>query len=350
MGKWMKICIFAPMLITPDTSVLREWISRPRDIVILSHRNPDGDAMGSSLALQSYFAGRGHSARVCLPSEYPANFEWMPGAADILIYDVEPENCVNALEKADLVICCDFNSLDRIDKMGEVLSKREGVATFLIDHHIDPEPFADEVYSNPSASSTCEMVVEFLDMLGIDKRIERNVAEACYTGILTDTGRFRYAISSRLFEIAARLIASGVRDTMITDHIFNSNTEKQLRLLGYSLYERMEVLEDYNTAIISLSRNDYKRFAISRGDTEGIVNYMLSMPGIRLAAFITEQPTITKYSLRSKGDISVQAMAQQYFNGGGHKNASGGAVKLPLKKAVDNFKKVLPQFMGSPII
>lgn len=338
------------MLIRPNIEVISEWIARPRDMVILSHRNPDGDALGSSLALRSYFMARGHSVKVCLPSEYPANFEWMPGAKDIMIYDMEAEACQRALENADLAICCDFNSLDRIDKMGEILSKREDVSVFLIDHHIDPEPFADEVYSDPSASSTSELVVEFLEMLGADKRLDRDVAEACYTGILTDTGRFRHSVSARLFEVASRLIASGVRDGMITDHIFNSFTEKQLRLLGYSLYERMEVLEDYDTAIISLSRNDYKRFSISRGDTEGIVNYMLSMPHIRLAAFITEQPTITKYSLRSKGDISVQEMARNHFNGGGHKNASGGAVKLPLQKAVDNFKKVLPQYVGRSIL
>ncbi|SRR6056297_224120 len=338
------------MLITPNIDTISEWLALPRDIVLLSHRNPDGDALGSSLALRSYFLNRGHGVKVCLPSEYPANFEWMPGAKEILVYDIEAEVCKAAIDQANLIICCDFNSLDRIDKMGEMVSEKENTPVFLIDHHIDPEPFADEVYSDPSASSTCELVVEFLTLLGADERLDRDVAEACYTGIITDTGRFRHSISARLFEIAARLAASGVRDNMINDYIFNSATEKQLRLLGYSLYERLEVLEDYDTAIISLSKDDYKKFAITRGDTEGIVNYMLSMPHIKLAAFITEQPTITKYSLRSKGDISVQKMARKHFNGGGHKNASGGALKISLQKAIDKFKKVLPEYMGSPIL
>ena len=210
------------MLISPDIKVVSGWLSRPRDIVILSHRNPDGDALGSALALRSYFLNHGHAVRVCLPSEYPANFEWMPGASEILIYDIEAEECKMAIELADLVICCDFNSLDRIDKMGEMISEKEDTPILLIDHHIDPEPFADEMYSNPDASSTCELIVELLDMLGADDRFNRDVAEACYTGIITDTGRFRHSVSSRLFEIAAQLIASGVRHRMITDYIFDS--------------------------------------------------------------------------------------------------------------------------------
>ncbi|NBC24976.1 MAG: hypothetical protein GVX78_05105 [Bacteroidetes bacterium] len=230
-----------------------------------------------------------------------------------------------------------------------MLNECQDVSVFLIDHHIDPEPFADEMLSDSNASSTCELVVEFLEMLGETGLLDRGVAEACYTGIVTDTGRFRHAVTSRVFRVAARLIDSGVRDEMITDRIFNSSTEKQLRLLGYSLYERLEVLEDYDTAIISLSKQDYKRFKISRGDTEGIVNYMLSMPGVMIAAFITEQPTITKYSFRSKGDISVQQLARDHFNGGGHKNAAGGALKISLKEAIDKFKNVLPQFLERSI-
>ncbi len=345
----LKICIFAAMRIEPDIDHVKEWFSRPRDIVIFSHRNPDGDALGSSLALRSYFLSRGHSVKVCFPSEFPANFEWMPGSDDILVYDIEAERCGSVIDQSDVAICCDFNSLDRIDKMGEMLLKNTEASVLLIDHHIDPEPFADEMFSDPNASSTCELVVEFLDMLGETGRLDREVAEACYTGIVTDTGRFRHAVTEKVFKIAGRLIASGVRDDMITDHIFNSYTEKQLRLLGYSLYERLEVLEEYETAIISLSKKDYKRFKISRGDTEGIVNYLLSMPGIKIAAFITEQPTITKFSLRSKGDISVQALAQANFNGGGHKNASGGALKVTLGEAIDKFKKVLPEFLERSI-
>lgn len=321
----------------------------PRDIVIFSHRNPDGDALGSSLALKYYFSSRGHSVKVCLPSEFPANFEWMSGADEILVYDIEAERCGAAIEQSDVAICCDFNSLDRIDKMGEMLNEREDVSVLLIDHHIDPEPFADEMFSDPNASSTCELVVEFLEMLGETGPLDRVIAEACYTGIVTDTGRFRHAVTSGVFRVAAHLIDSGVRDEMITDRIFNSSTEKQLRLLGYSLYERLEVLEEYDTAIISLSKQDYKRFKISRGDTEGIVNYMLSMPGVKIAAFITEQPTITKYSFRSKGDISVQQLARDHFNGGGHKNAAGGALKISLEEAIDKFKNVLPKFLEDSI-
>ncbi len=338
------------MRIEPEIEQIREWLKQPRDIVILSHRNPDGDALGSCLAMRSFLEQMGQSVKVCLPSEYPVNFEWMAGAKDILIYDINPEECKQVIERSNLVICCDFNSLDRIDKIGELIQLHSDAPVFLIDHHMDPEPFADEVFSDPLASSTCELVVELIGMMGEEDRMNRDVAEACYTGLITDTGRFKYALSPKVFEVAAKLLRAGVRDKMIVDKIFNCNTEKQLRLLGFALYERLEVLEDYDTAIISLTKEDYKRFSISRGDTEGIVNYMLTMPHIQLAAFITEQPTITKYSLRSKGDLSVQEMAREHFNGGGHKNASGGAVRKPLQKAIDDFKKVLPKYTKRSIL
>jgi phosphoesterase RecJ-like protein len=337
--------------INPDYPKIRKWIDQPKNVVITTHRNPDGDAIGSCLGMQLFLEAFGHKVTVLMPSEYPLNFSWMPKIADCLIYDLQPDECKAALEQTEWFIALDFNGLDRIDKMGEIWNqmKTDDIPSLLIDHHIDPEPFVQEIFSHTSASSTCELVYDFIMGLQEQKKMNSDIADCLFTGIITDTGRFRHATSSKVYRTASELKSFGARDVLINDYIFNSFTEKQLKLLGYCLYERMEVLEDYQTAIISLSREDYKTFDIQRGDTEGIVNYMLSMPHIRLAAFITEQPTIVKYSLRSKGDISVQEMASKYFNGGGHKNASGGAVHTSLRKAIDNFKKVLPQYVHSSI-
>jgi phosphoesterase RecJ-like protein len=331
--------------ILPDIKQIEEWLSYPKDVVILTHRNPDGDALGSSLAMRHFLEKFSHSVKVIIPSEYPTNFSWMPGLDDALIYDLNQEDCLAALEKAEWLISLDFNGLDRIDKLGKHIEKHSDKPSLLIDHHIDPEPFTDEVYSDTEASSTCEMLYKFIGMLDEVGKIDQTIAECLFTGIITDTGRFRHSTNKDVYKIAGDLKDLGIRDERVNDYIFNSYTEKQLRLLGYCLYKRLEVLEEFDTAIISLTREDYKRFNIQRGDTEGIVNYMMMMPHIRLAAFITEQPTIVKLSLRSKGDVSVQEIARNHFKGGGHKNAAGGSMRTSLSKAIKTFKSVIPPYV-----
>jgi phosphoesterase RecJ-like protein len=214
----------------------------------------------------------------------------------------------------------------------------------LIDHHIDPEPFADFMLSDTSASSTSELIYDFIHLLGQGKEIDPLVGNCLYTGIVTDTGSFKYSTSPKLFRIVAHLLEIGVNDYLLQDLIFNCLPEKQLRLLGHCLANRMEILEEYQTGIITLSRKDYERFNIQRGDTEGIVNFLLKLKKVKVAAFITEQPNIVKLSLRSKGDFSVQEIASRYFKGGGHKNASGGFSHLGLRKTVAKFKEILPLY------
>ena len=195
----------------------------------------------------------------------------------------------------------------------------------MIDHHLYPDDFCDYTFSDTSASSTCEMIYDFITGLDEAEKLTIPLGECLYSGILTDTGSFKYSTSSKLFRVVAGLKDMGVDDTMLQNLLFNSLPEKNLRLLGYCLNNCMEILPEYKTGIISLTKEDYEHFDIQRGDTEGIVNYLLMMKEIKLAAFITEQPTIVKISLRSKGDFSVQEIAKKYFRGGGHKNASGGA-------------------------
>lgn len=326
-----------------NISEVKSLLSTIKEIVITTHRNPDGDAIGSSLAMYKYLRHLSHSVHIVMPSEYPEFLEWMPDIKSIVVYDLEQERSEKLVEKADLIFCLDFNGLDRIDKLGELVHHAKA-KKIMVDHHLDPEPFADIAFSDPSASSTCEMVYELIAALGDREKINSTIAESIMTGILTDTGSFKYSTSPKLFRVVADLVELGADDYKLQDAIFNSLKEKHLRLLGHCLYNRMEYLEEYKTAIITLTKEDYSKFSISRGDTEGIVNHLLKIRNVKMAAFITEQPTIVKISLRSKGDFSVQEIAQRHFRGGGHKNASGGSSFKNLSATVQKFKELLPRY------
>ncbi|MEM1326537.1 MAG: bifunctional oligoribonuclease/PAP phosphatase NrnA [Bacteroidota bacterium] len=323
---------------------LKQLLSQPKSVVIVSHRNPDGDAIGSSLAMYHYLNQLGHTVRVLMPSEYPEFLDWMPSIKDIIVFDLEQDRSRDLMRQADIVFCLDFNSLDRIDKLGEVLHTDSEAKVVMIDHHLDPEPFADFVLSETMASSTCELVYDFLLMLDEKDKITIPLAECILTGILTDTGSFKFGTSPKLFRTVADLVELGVDDYTIQDHITNSLREKHLRLLGHCLNNRLEIYEEYNTGLIYLTKKDYAYYGISRGDTEGIVNYILKIKPIKMAAFIMEQPTIVKISLRSKGDFSVQEIAQKYFRGGGHRNAAGGASFKGLGATIRQFKEILPLY------
>ena len=226
------------------------------------------------------------------------------------------------------------------------LSSSSKAVKILIDHHLDPEPFVDHIISDTSSSSTCELIFKFISDLGDESMIDPKIGDCIMTGLITDTGSFKYGTRAETYEVAARLKRLGTDDYYVQDKIYNSVKEKQLRLLGHCLANRMEILHEYKTGLIWLNKQDYKDFDIQRGDTEGIVNYLLMMPDIEVAAFITEQPTIVKISLRSKGDISVQEIAARHFRGGGHKNAAGGGVYARLEDIVDKFKRVIPRYIN----
>ncbi|MCB0663287.1 MAG: bifunctional oligoribonuclease/PAP phosphatase NrnA [Saprospiraceae bacterium] len=322
---------------------LLDFLAVPRYIVITSHRNPDGDAIGSSLGLYHFLNKFGHTVRIIFPSEFPDNFGWMPHSDNIIIYDNDPDVAKETVERADIIYCLDFNALDRIDKLGENVAD-QNVPKVLIDHHLDPEPFAEYELSDISYSSTSELVYTYIELSKGMKELDIDIASCLYTGIITDTGSFKYSTSPRLFRVVSHLLETGVDDYDIQDKVNNSYNEKQIRLLGHCLSHRMEIIPEYSAGIIVLTKGDYEHFDIKRGDTEGIVNYLLMMRNIKIAAFITEQPTIVKISLRSKGDFSVQEIASKYFNGGGHKNASGGYAFKSLGWMVRQFKKVLPEY------
>ena len=328
------------MNIPPD---LKELLNTPQNVAILSHRNPDGDAIGSSLAMRHFLEQLGHTAHVLFPSEYPEEFEFLPGAEDIMIWDLQPEESKQMLQRKNMFVFLDFNSLSRIDKMGEFVRELPG-RRLLIDHHLYPENMADYIFSETSASSTCELVYRFILAAGMGQKINPKVGECIYTGLVTDTGSFKHATNAEVFRIAADLIDRGVDDTYVQNKIFNSLKEKHLRLLGHCLASRMEILPEYRTGLIWLTKKDYEEFGIQRGDTEGIVNYLLMIKEINMAAFIHNQPNIVKISLRSKGDLDVQEICRQHFNGGGHKNAAGAFSHDSLKVTIQKFKDILPLY------
>ena len=323
---------------------LKKFLQLKKNIVICSHRNPDGDAIGASIAIYLLLSELGHDITLVFPSEYPKNFDYIPSIDKVKIYDIHPEEIDPKLDVADLIFALDFNGLDRIDKLGEKINSLD-VPVVMIDHHIDPEPFYEYGISETAASSTSELVYEFMKQMGWEKKLTREIATSLLTGIITDTGSFKYNTRPNTFYVAGILQETGIDVKFIQDCIFNSMSVKQLRLLGHALNKRMEIMEEYRTGIIVLNKYDYKNFTIQRGDTEGIVNYLLMIKDIDLAAFITQQPQIVKISLRSKGDISVQEIARDHFNGGGHKNAAGGAQYGSLSKVIQKFKDIVPNYM-----
>lgn len=323
---------------------VKEFLNTPKKVFITSHRNPDGDALGSSLAFYHYLRINGHTVSIGFPSEFPSVYKWMIGSEFILIYDNDPEIINERIKEAELIFFLDANNLSRIDKLGEEIEKYD-VPIVHIDHHMNPDTSFTYSYVDPKASSTCDLVFDVLTGWEGTSFIDNEVISTClYTGILTDTGTFSHNTNPVLFEKISRLLQAPFDHISIQSLVNNSLPEKNLRLLGYCLYKRLEVIPEYKTGIIFLTKSDFAKFDIQRGDTEGIVNYILKIKDIDIAVFFTQQPTIIKISFRSLGDFNVEEIARQYFNGGGHKNASGGSHFKGLKSAMELFKEKLPEF------
>ena len=324
---------------------LTELLAQPKKIVITTHHKPDGDAMGSSLGLYNYFIQQGHHAQVITPTDYPDFLAWMPGNGDVLIYTEHQEQAATLIAGADIIFCLDFNALSRINDMGAIVGDSKAYK-IMIDHHLEPEDFDDYRYWNIKACATAQLVYTFIvDELKHPELINADVATCLYTGILTDSASFRLPnTTSAVHRIAADLIDAGAVNWRINDLVYNNAAESRLRFLGYCLSEKMEVLYDYNTAIISASKADLEKYDITTGDTEGIVNYALSIAGIKLAAFIVERSDMIKLSLRSRDEFPANEICKKYFNGGGHRNAAGGMANDTLENVIDKLKLILPDY------
>lgn len=328
-----------------DINSIKTLLNSPKAIVIIPHKNPDGDAIGSSLGLYHYLKQYNHNITIIAPNDYPDFLKWMPQESSVLKYDNQKEVCNTLIEKADLIFTLDFNALNRIGDMEESVSTSKAIK-IMIDHHQQPDDYASYMYSDVSMSSTCEMVYNFIEMLEDYHKINRDIATCLYTGIMTDTGSFRFpSTTSATHQIIGKLIQKGANNSEIHNQIYDTNSYARLQLLGRAL-SNLKVIPEYRTAYITLSQEELNTFDFKKGDTEGFVNYGLSLKGIIFAAIFIEshQDEIIKISLRSKGDFSVNELSRTHFNGGGHTNAAGGRSELNLKETIDKFISILPNY------
>jgi phosphoesterase RecJ-like protein len=319
---------------------LKKKLESPKKIVITAHANPDGDALGSALALYHYLEKKGHRISVIMPTEMPDFLDWMPGYNHIWVYERQQPQCARMVKNADIIFHLDYSQLARVEQMEHLLAKADAYKV-MIDHHMYPDDFADAVLWRTSASSTCELIYDFYTLFDDLDEVPMLAFECLYVGLLTDTGRFQHATNPHLFRIVADLTERGLNTNYITDNVTNSYTYKRFKLLGYSIYESLELLEDINTGIIVLDQEDHKKYNIKRGDLEGVVNFILRIRHIKCAILITERKDRVKISMRSKGSFSVQEICSKHFNGGGHLNASGGQTKDSLEDTVAKMKEVL---------
>jgi len=325
-----------------DILAIKELLSTPKKIAIIPHRSPDGDAMGSTLALYHFLLKLNQRPTVVAPNEFPGFLAWMPGSDTVLIFEKDRANSTKALQEAEIVFVLDFNALHRTGDMEHVLNKL--TTTFImIDHHEKPDTFAKYTYSDTGFGSTCEMIYNFICQLGEKSLIDQKIATCIYTGILTDSGSFRFPkTTGTTHRIIADLIDLGAKNTEIPTLLFDNNSYESLQLLGQAL-QNMKVVPELHTAYIALSQQELDKYHYVKGDTEGIVNYGLTIKGIYFAAIFIEHTDerIVKISFRSQGGFDVNKFAREYFNGGGHVNAAGGKSNLSLEETVRKFEKII---------
>lgn len=327
-----------------EISEFKKFLSLSRRIVITTHHKPDGDALGSSLGFAQILKGLGHKVHVISPSDFPSFFDWMPGRNHILVFPEAISEASMLVKNADLICCLDFNHLKRINELGELVAQSKALK-IMVDHHLDPQGFDDYRFWDTEASSTAELIYRLAFELGLQKLITAEVATCLYTGIMTDTGSFRFPRTTpALHRIVASLIEAGADNVAIHEQVYDQYTLSRLHFLGYCLKEKLVVMDELNTAYFAISAEELDQFTIQTGDTEGIVNYALALSGIKLAVLMIQRHDIIKLSFRSTGDFPCNLLANKYFNGGGHKNASGGMSIDNLSDTIKKFTDALVEF------
>jgi len=328
-----------------DITTVKSILSQPQKIAIIPHRNPDGDAMGSCLALYGFLKKKGHTVHVVAPNDYPKFLKWMPENDAVINFERENPKAKEVINEASIIFTLDFNDLSRVGQMEQVL--KEASADFImIDHHQQPSDYAMVTYSDVTMSSTCEMVYNFIEFLGETDQIDADMATNLYTGIMTDTGSFKYrSTSSKTHRVVAELIDKGADNMAIHQEVFDTNSPSRLHLLGVAL-SNMVILPEYRTAYITLTQDELDQYDFKKGDTEGFVNYGLTLEGIIFALIFIEnrEEGIIKISLRSIGDFSVNEFARAHFNGGGHTNAAGGRSESSMEETISRFNDILKTY------
>lgn len=333
------------MLNTKQITELKSLLASRKKIVITSHNNPDGDAIGSSLAMYHYLLKKGHDVSAVVPNMFPAFLAWLPGSDKILIYNKSAKEAQKKILDADIIFSLDYNAINRFGPASEIIEKSKATR-IMIDHHIEPEiEKFDYCYSTVNTSSTGELVYDFIDMLGDTNLVDKQIAESIYTGIVTDTGSFSFAANNeKTYLITAKLIEKGVDAEQVHRLIYDTFSEGRLRLLGYAISNNMIVWDDLHTAIIFLTKDDLIKHDYQVGDVEGVVNYPLMMEKVNMSILLTERDNVIRMSFRSKGEFSVNQLARNHFNGGGHRNAAGGRSYNTMEKTIEQIQKVLKDY------
>lgn len=326
-----------------DIDKLRGLLEQATRVVLTTHARPDGDAIGSSLAMYHFLTGLGLEVTPISPDEVPGYLKFLPGSEHLLDATEHPGEAADALREADIIFCLDYSAINRVDGLAAPLMAAHAPRV-LVDHHLGPEDFFQLRFHDTVSSSTCELVYLIIEDMGEENRIDTDTAECIYTGLVTDTGSFRHSnTSSRVHRIASALIGKGVQVERVGQHVFDSFTEKRLRFLGYCLSNKLTVLPQYRTAYITITQEEIERFELKTGDREGLVNYTLALEGFVFGAMITDRGDRVKLSFRSKGQFPARAFAQK-FDGGGHLNAAGGASSLSLEETEKRFLNLLAEF------
>ena len=325
-----------------DIQAIQLLLSAPKKIAIIPHRGPDGDAMGSTLALYHFLLKNNHYPTVISPNDYPDFLAWMPGSETVKIFEKDKENCTKILEEAEVIFTLDFNALHRVGEMEQTLEKL--TAPFImIDHHQKPDNYAVYTYSDVAFGSTCEMIYNFISFLDKKEDLDKTIATCIYTGILTDSGSFRFPkTTGTTHRIVAELIDLGVENTLIPALLFDNSSYNRLQLLGRAL-QNMKVMMNHKTSYTTLTQDELNSFDYIKGDTEGIVNYGLSIKGIVFTAIFIEnkEEGIIKISFRSQGNFDVNQFARDHFQGGGHSNAAGGKSEVSMEETIDKFENLV---------
>jgi len=322
-------------------------IQSAEKIVITSHRSPDGDSVGSSLGMLRFIRALGKEAVVCHPDACPSFLEWLKNDDEIVDFEKEQQRVISLMDEADLIFCLDYNGSGRMGKdMGGVLLAADG-KKIMIDHHPHPEDIFDLSASHPEVCSTSQLIIELIVQSGNESLLNASIGAPLYLGIVTDTGSFRFSsVTSRTHELVGKLLENGVEQSQIHENTFNHNRLDRMKLQGFAIAEKLEVLEDEQFAIVSLTESELERFNYIKGDTEGLVNMALSIEGVSVAVMLTENSGKIKMSFRSMGSIVVNEFAAEHFEGGGHKNAAGGVSFLSMDETLDKLKKLAPQYFG----
>lgn len=316
-------------------------------IVITSHKSADGDSVGSSLGLLYFIEKLCKKAVVCHPDKAPDFLDFL-GISSIILMSDEPGKVAAEFQQADLIFCLDYNATDRVGADMQALLETATCKKIMIDHHLNPQEFPTIVVSETAASSTAQLIVELIEQSGNGDLLDAKIGTPLYVGILTDTGSFRFSsVQPRTHEVLAKLLAAGVQHHLIHEALNDTNTASRLRLQGYAMSEKMEIMEDYHVAIISLTKEELEKYHYKKGDTDSLANLALSIKGMKAAIVFSERDGIIKMSFRSKGkENPVNVLAAEHFNGGGHANASGGMSELPVTETLDKIKSLVPQYFN----